>query len=249
MKEKEEKNIHTAIAILSTVKIRSRRFGCCTWRTYATDADRFETFLGTPSATSRKTVKNRVFPSRLDVTNTDWITFSKELRPGAKMSLTIPNAGGTSVRSEALSIHVMEGVFAATNVLCEMQVHYDGHPWSMVDYLCTIRGRRIGVSVFRAMVGPSEKRTAFTYEDAERLVRKKLKGLIVARNSMASEHRFNKCILHVIAQSPHSGRMMIEALRAAMGTFEDELVAVVTVVRKFDDVFYEKKAGSCCVVV
>ena len=66
---------------------------------------------------------------------------------------------------------------------------------------------------------------------------------------MAPDHRFSKCILHCIAQSPHSARMMIAALRAEMHAFEDELVALVTMVRKFDDVFYEKKSGTCCVVV
>jgi len=205
---------------------------------------RFKKFLH-----NRKSIENRIFVNRLysssNARNRKWEEYVKHLSRGAKRSLTMDNAGGASVRSEALSIDLLEKLYDANNVLCEMEVQYDGHAWSMVDYLITISGKRVGVSVFRAMTGPNVKRTTFSMEDARRLVRKKLCGLIVARNSVSKEHRFFRSVLHCIAQSPHAARMMKMALEEVMETFETNLVAMITIVPKFDDVFYEKRGDGC----
>ena len=190
---------------------------------------------------NRKAIQNRIFVNRIDNQEKTWNDYAKNLCRGAARSLTMDNAGGASVRSEALSIHVFEKLYDAKNVLCEMEVQYETHAWSMVDYLATIAGKRVGVSVFRAMVAPHAKRTSFTMEDARRLCAKKLRGLVVARNSVSKEHRFFNCVCHCIAQSPHAARLMKRAFEEVMFDFESNLVAMITIVPKFDGVFYEKR--------
>ena len=190
---------------------------------------------------NRKAIENRIFVNRIYNREKTWNDYAKNLSRGAARSLTMDNAGGTSVRSEALSIHVFEKLYDARDVLCEMEVQYETHAWSMVDYLATIAGKRVGVSVFRAMVAPHAKRTSFTMVDARRLCTKKLRGLVVARNSVSKEHRFFNCVCHCIAQSPHAARLMKRAFEEIMLDFESNLVAMITIVPKFDGVFYEKR--------
>lgn len=187
--------------------------------------------------------KNRVFVNRIQGHEKTWKRYVENLSRGAARSLTMDNAGGTSVRSEAMSIHVFEKMYDAKHVLCEMEVQYETYAWSMVDYLATISGKRVGVSVFRAMVPPNAKRTSFTMEDARRLCRKKLRGLVVARNSVSKKHRFFRCVCHCIAQSPHAARFMKRAFEELMLNFETNLVAMITIVPKFNDLFYEKRVS------
>lgn len=123
-------------------------------------------------------------------------------------SLTIPNAGGKSEISEAHSIHMFAACFQATNFLCENEVSYwaeecFGTNSKMVDFVCSIMGQRVGVSVTRAMMWPTRQPERYTKEMAERLVQKKVYGLIVSREAVTERHSFNKSILHVWCQTSH----------------------------------------------
>ena len=155
---------------------------------------------------NRKAIQNRIFVNRIDNQEKTWNDYAKNLCRGAARSLTMDNAGGASVRSEALSIHVFEKLYDAKNVLCEMEVQYETHAWSMVDYLATIAGKRVGVSVFRAMVAPHAKRTSFTMEDARRLCAKKLRGLVVARNSAFRKNIGSSTVFAIVLRSPLTRR-------------------------------------------
>ncbi len=116
----------------------------------------------------------------------------------ASRSLSVENAGGHSEVSEALSIHYFVKTFGATDILYEKQIEYF-IDYKMVDYIATVMGKRVGVSVTRAMRYPSPDR--FTHEDALALLHKKLYGLIVSRNSVTDRHSFFKSVLHVWCQS------------------------------------------------
>lgn len=116
----------------------------------------------------------------------------------ATRSLSVENAGGHSEISEAFSIHYFVKTFGATDILYEKQIEYY-IDYKMVDFITTIEGKRVGVSVTRAMRYPSPDR--FTHEDALALLHKKLYGLIVSRNSVTDRHTFFKSVLHVWCQS------------------------------------------------
>jgi hypothetical protein len=117
-----------------------------------------------------------------------------EMSETPRRSLTIPNAGGFSNISEALSMCYMEHLYNATDFVPEKEIDY-WIEYKMCDYLMTIKRVNYGVSVTRAMTHPFD--TEFTYQHAVILLNKKLYGLIVARNSVNKRHRFNRSILHI----------------------------------------------------
>jgi len=111
-----------------------------------------------------------------------------------------PNAGGKSINSEALSMEMMGTLWGAREVVTEMEVEYWNESWTKCDYLCSMPcghdGERelVAVSVTRGMWYPHP--SGFNKEEAKRLLKKKLQGLIVARQGIMGKS-FRKSILHV----------------------------------------------------
>lgn len=134
-----------------------------------------------------------------------------DLTYAASQSLTVPNAGGRSVKSEMLSIQYFSTIHGATNIILEMQIQY-WSCYSMVDFICTINNNRVGVSVTRAMHYQDPNK--FTLEDATRLLNKKLNGLIVASNAVCKSQRFFKSVLHVWCQSTRIAQLVSAAYEA-----------------------------------
>lgn len=68
--------------------------------------------------------------------------------------LHTPNAGGSSVNSEAISLEMLQAVFGAELSLLETEVRYVVENCSIVDYVvrCFDHDTTVGVSVTRAMV-------------------------------------------------------------------------------------------------
>lgn len=142
--------------------------------------------------TSKKHVDNVV----IDFISTPFSVI--DLSYNGKRSLLVENAGGNSIKSEALSIHYFETIYNATDVFLELEVPY-WIQYKMVDFCCSINSERYGISVTRAMKYPCPD--LFTKEDAYNLLYKKLYGLIVARNSVVKHAEFYKSILHVWCQT------------------------------------------------
>ena len=117
-------------------------------------------------------LRARVAPSRL----------VERLQCGTRRLLEADNLGGESELSEALSYELLS-VFGAPNAaLCktEREIAYRNLHGARTDYLASFHQRRCGVSVTRAYerkgAGDSAPRTELA--DAERLLRKKLNGII-----------------------------------------------------------------------
>ncbi|CAK4089983.1 unnamed protein product [Aphanomyces euteiches] len=113
----------------------------------------------------------------------------------ATLVMTEPNAGGQSEVSEAMSMEYMHQLFGAVDVVTEMQIEYWSPNWKKVDYLCTIRGERVAVSVTRAMAFQGAP------FDAARLLRKKMRGLVVAKTGVSRRQRYSKSVLHIWCQT------------------------------------------------
>ncbi|XP_076441652.1 AAC-rich mRNA clone AAC4 protein-like [Babylonia areolata] len=118
-----------------------------------------------------------------------------QFSPGGFKLLTLPNAGGSSVWSEALSFELLQRCFRATLIKTEMEIEYFPMGGSMTDYLCSICGCDVAVSVTRAM----KYRGDYTQEDAELLLNKKLKGVVRSNHNAVT--RWSKQILHIWASS------------------------------------------------
>ncbi|XP_072165894.1 AAC-rich mRNA clone AAC4 protein-like [Diadema setosum] len=119
-----------------------------------------------------------------------------ELSDMARRMKECPNAGGNSVESEVMSFELFHRCFGAKLFQTEMEIAYDPRGGPMVDYTCEIFGVSVGVSVTRAMKYKAE----FEKEDAEDLLRKKLKGL--HRATQNAKDRWSKKVLHIWATSP-----------------------------------------------
>jgi len=126
----------------------------------------------------------------------------------AYRSLTVKNAGGKSAISEALSIEYFTKAFNATSIILEMEIDYC-IDYKMVDFICAIRQYKVGVSVTRAMGYPTA--ASYTLEQATTLLKKKLTGLIIARNGVNKRHNFYKSILHIWCQSTDIANLLEQA--------------------------------------
>jgi hypothetical protein len=129
----------------------------------------------------------------------------------ARRSMGMRNAGGSSELSEALSMQFMHIVHGVTEFVPEMEVAYF-IDYKMCDYLMRM-GREqhanVGVSVTRAVAYPFGQR--FTLEMARKLMRRKLYGLVVARECVLERDTFYNAVLHVWCHDEES----VDLLRAA----------------------------------
>lgn len=128
----------------------------------------------------------------------DTYTLPTSVCSDAQRSMTIENAGGKSAVSEMYSIDYFNRMHSSENTIFEQEVGY-WIDYKMVDFICTINGSRVGVSVARAMGYPTID--DFTADHAIRLLQRKLYGLIVARNAVVKDQSFYKSILHIWCQN------------------------------------------------
>jgi hypothetical protein len=151
-----------------------------------------------------------------------------QLEDQARRSLEVENAGGKSAMSEMLSIQYFETIHKASDFLLEMEIQY-WCTYKLVDYSCLVDGKRVGVSVTRAMhyIHPS----LFTLDSARTLINKKLYGLVVARDSVLKTQRFFHSVLHVWCQSQQIAEYMRQAydeLEGSLGV-KGVMIMILTV--------------------
>lgn len=138
-----------------------------------------------------------------------------------------PNAGGKSVNSEAFSANILNELYGITNILSEMEVQYMWYDYTKCDYVCTIYDQRVGVSVTRAMAFPDP--SYFTIDDADRLLKKKINGLMVAREGIITKYDFKKCILHIWCESKGIADIVKQRYQLIDNETRDNIIIVLTV--------------------
>lgn len=154
----------------------------------------------------------------------------------ANRLLALPNAGGASRVSEALSIEVLSTAFGSRLLQTECEIVYWPPHSAMTDYSIEwADGTTLGVSVTRAMGAPG---LAYSVDCAEALLRKKLNGIL--RSTEAACGQWQKQILHVWAPSSSTA----SALEAAYARLETGLAAdtvvLVSVCENLAELFEEK---------
>jgi len=161
------------------------------------------------------------------------------LCPGAVRIKTLPNAGGTSVNSEALSFEVLRRMFNARLHATEMELQYWPENSKITDYSVVIQQRKFGVSVTRAMKFGGG---LFTEEDATRLLTKKLFGVVESTKAVIAPFKWKKQILHVWAQTNQIAAMLRTVYDTLIPTeMRSNTVVVVTVATNADWVFFERE--------
>jgi hypothetical protein len=84
-----------------------------------------------------------------------------------------------------------------------------------------------GVSVTRAMSYPDPK--DFTREDAERLLRKKLWGLIVAKQGIVIKDDYLKSILYIWCETPRTAGFILDAYSELDDELRDNIGVILTI--------------------
>lgn len=151
-----------------------------------------------------------------------------------------PNAGGKSINSEAFSVNVLDQLYGITDIISEMEVQYVWYNYKKCDYVCTLFGQRVGVSVTRAMGYPNH--TYFTSEDAQRLLKKKISGLLVARDGVINKYNFDKCILHMWCESLEIADIIKQEHENLDECVKDDIIIVLTVTKPYTSpfIYYDK---------
>lgn len=180
-----------------------------------------------------------------DRENNDYfMTYFNQTKPFNMMRLNnetvrlmdTPNAGGSSVESEALSFEIFKKCFNARLLKTEMEVTYFPEGGSITDYVMLMFDRVIGVSVTRAMKHDGSE---FTVANANDLLRKKLKG--IRQSSRNSLLKWDKQILHVWLFDEN----VVYALLSAWADLEPELksntVMVMTLATNSREVFVNQQ--------
>jgi len=161
------------------------------------------------------------------------------LGAGARRIQDTPNAGGTSVWSEALSFELMEALFAARLTHTEMEIEYFPMGGSITDYSCEIMGHRVGVSVTRAMKFGSN---VMTTAEATTLLTKKLSGINTSSRLVLKKQRWEKQILHIWAASAEIADAVSEAWHALSDELRSNTIVMMTIADDADWIFY----NTCC---
>ncbi|CAD5116069.1 unnamed protein product [Dimorphilus gyrociliatus] len=160
-----------------------------------------------------------------------------KLSQGALKLLTIPNAGGSSVISEVLSLEFLSRSFGAHLLKTEMEVEYWPQGGSITDYVARIYDQIIGVSVTRAMKYGGD----FAMDDAIRLLNKKLQG--VNRSTANNQEGWSKQVLHVWATDKKTAAYVLKAWQMLDETVRSDTVVVITVCYSIPGLFFERKMG------
>jgi hypothetical protein len=173
----------------------------------------------------------------LGSTNEEHLTLSFDrLSPETQRILDEPNAGGQSIRSEALAMEFLSQVKHAKDIFTEMEIDYYYSNWKKCDFITTISDENVGVSVtrilprinldalgvrFKKEIKPHDELLYLEEEDyVSQLLYKKLAGLVISRAGTLEKCAFSRSILFVWSPC----RRLTELLQATFHYCTDELL-------------------------
>ncbi len=150
-----------------------------------------------------------------------------ELSPGGQRLFDTPNAGGSSGESEVMSYEVLHVCEGADLLKTETEITYggpvDGGGSPITDFLVTIQGKKVGVSVTRAYKPVSQ---GYTVADATTLLTKKLDDIQKSSARVLAADKWVKQILYVFAET----QAQYDAAKTAWGQLSAAIKADTIVV-------------------
>jgi hypothetical protein len=149
-----------------------------------------------------------------------------------------PNAGGDSVKSEAMSFELLNRFFNARLLKTEMEITYWPEGGSITDYVVSVFGRVVAVSVTRAMKFYAGQ--VFTKEDAHALLCKKLRGVNNSSRTMFFP-KWEKQILHVWVYDETAVDTLYDAWTEMSEDLKANTVVLVTLARSSLELFVNQK--------
>lgn len=163
----------------------------------------------------------------------------RQLSSGAKKILGTPNAGGSSIFSEAMSFEILNRFYNAQLLGTELEIEYD---WGskITDYSCKIGAHKLGVSVTRLIdFGDLDKeyKPKFSSKAIQRLLEKKLHGVLASTSGVFPEWKWEKQILHIFATSYKVLQMLEQEYPKICPSLRSNTMTIVTVVENAKWIF------------
>lgn len=162
----------------------------------------------------------------------------------AQTIMNLPNSGGTSIHSEALSCDVLGTMLNAKLKATELELQYcpglskDFRTVQMkiTDYSISINNNIFGVSVTRAM----KHKGIFNREDANRLLTKKLYGVNISSQTVVNKYKWKKQILHIWAQHKYIRDILNNVYNELPCELKNNTIVIITVCENAPWVFYDR---------
>ena len=154
--------------------------------------------------------------------------------------LTSLNAGGNSIISEAISAELLSRLFRANSIRTEMEIEYIFSNWKIADFTVKMYNKNIGISVTRA----ANYKTTFNLASADTLLRKKIIGLVLARNGTSDKDSWQTSILHILAEEPRIKNLLHKAYKRLPNDLKDNIIILCTVTTGQCDYIYENLLGE-----
>eukprot|EP00770_Monocercomonoides_exilis_P013670 MONOS_13615.3-p1 / transcript=MONOS_13615.3 / gene=MONOS_13615 / organism=Monocercomonoides_exilis_PA203 / gene_product=Signal transducing adapter molecule 2 / transcript_product=Signal transducing adapter molecule 2 / location=Mono_scaffold00854:12729-19094(+) / protein_length=1847 / sequence_SO=supercontig / SO=protein_coding / is_pseudo=false len=149
---------------------------------------------------------------------------------GALRMLSLPNAGGNSDNSEALSFDFLHRVFNAQLLKAEMEIKYANKNWKKTDYVAKIKNHVVGVSVTRAVGYP--RPGDFSEDQAVSLLKKKLFGIKVSTVGVAEEDKWERQLLHIWVQDKQQANFISGAYQSLHPKLRGDTIVIVTIAER-----------------
>jgi len=174
----------------------------------------------------------------------DAMTFSRRyndpadralLTPGGRTIIETPNAGGSSIFSELFAFEQLAGCEMAGLLKTETQIIYDT-AGKITDILVTIDGKKIGVSVVRAVQFPFG--SPYTMANATMTIQKKLEDIQLSSMNVSAGDKWVKQILAVVAYDDQHVDTVEQAWLGLSATIKADTVLVVTATHGDDTFIY-----------
>ncbi|HLL22176.1 MAG TPA: hypothetical protein VK427_08590 [Kofleriaceae bacterium] len=157
------------------------------------------------------------------------------LTPGGRTIVATPNAGGSSIYSEVFAFEQLAGCEMAGLLKTETQIVYDT-AGKITDILVEIDGRKIGVSVVRAVQFPFG--TPYTLQNATTTIQRKLEDIQLSSMNVSAQDRWVKQILAVVAYDDQHVAAVEQAWAGLPPTIKADTVLVVTATHGDDAFIY-----------
>ncbi|KAF9292343.1 hypothetical protein BGZ68_007358 [Mortierella alpina] len=149
--------------------------------------------------------------------------------PDAIRMLTTPNAGGSSLLSEVLSLEMLSRCLGARLAKTEMEIDYLCVSQPITDYSITLPNLsprlHVGVSVTRAF----GFNCAYRRAECRQLLWKKLSGILASSRNLVNE-RFFKQILHVWVPNGKVARTVQATYKSLPTEVTRNTVVIISVV-------------------
>ncbi|SIP85742.1 Hypothetical protein PACV_25 [Pacmanvirus A23] len=158
----------------------------------------------------------------------------------ARKVLTSINAGGNSIVSEAISAEIMSRMFSAKNIRTEMEIEYLFSNWKIADFTVRMFNKNVGISVTRA----ASYNLPFNIESADILLRKKIIGLVLARNGTSDKDSWQTSILHILAEESRIKNLLHKAYKRLPCELKDNIIILCTVTGPSDYIYKNLKKGE-----